>query len=784
MAGHSQFSIGGVPLDPRQVNTPFLRQMYTAVKNAEPTEGKAEALEALTELGKTGEVSSETFAAVDSFRKSVYTEWRSDKDRYWETWRTNGKNFKDPKMKAIEKEMGVGGEVLFKDMKLSDARRVATALAATAAVPSAAGGGPIPLVAAYEAYSNEREWSKAATDKTEAVMKTWSDYKQGDSRMITEGNSVKQVHRAELWKAIHDLTAEAKESGAKGKPLPITAQYYELTSPEMNGNLATAAKAGSKVRLNVDPGRLSYPSKDSKGNQYYDVDDIPDKMRTILQFTSLKGADIGVSIFPAKKELQDPTDLMHRKVLRVGDKVLISGMNTNDGSGENVDAGYVVQGPAATKFTENLRRDIQTSSGATLEDIWGPDHLELFKKADLRVGNRGLTAILDDLGGPLPAGQDLPKTKTIADLEALAKKAGVDLTKMFDVSADDYEKVVGGVASGRGKASLSAYGKEQLMAAITKAVDSTQTPKNLKALADVDLPSDKKVGGTRVDIGDLPAEREVLVLNAINEAKEFIYLPGFVVTRSVAAALVAKRDEMAKEGKNLDIKVVADAGIYPDGGSPNSWGVNYLEDNNVPVKWAKLTRTGSHDRKIHAKQLITDQGEIVGSTNFSKKGLQENWETSAYVHFDEKDTDNLRSQSKAEFLDLYNDDAAGLSVKDLAAYENRYAPAVGRDWTIEQDRNRQTRKVLSSIERYEQATAGLVAGYHDNPAFQAKYDSYRAEGYSEGDSALKAADDVIGKEKFRAERDALPANQSILETEQRVATWKAKYGPKDDAPNP
>jgi hypothetical protein len=753
--------------------------MYRATRDAEPAEGKEEALKALEELGKTGEVSGEQFEAVDSFRKSVFKEWRADKDRFWTTWKANGHNFKDPKLKAIEQEMGVGGAFLYRDLKLGDARRLATALVATQAVPSAAGGGPIPLVAAYAAFSNERDWSDKATEKTEALMKTWSDYNAGNSRMITEGNKVTQVHRAELWRTLHDLTAEATESGKKGKPLPITAQYYELTSPEMDGYVASAAEAGSKVRLNVDPGRLSYPSKDENGNQYFDTDDIQVKMRTVLQFTGMKGVDVGVSIFPVKQQLEDPTDLMHRKVLRVGDKVLISGMNANSGSGENIDAGYIVQGPAATRFTENLKRDIANSSGAGLEEIWGSEHVELLKKSDLRMGRRGVTAMLDCLGGPSAAGTELPQTKTLADLEALAKEAGVNLKKMFDIPAADYEKVMGDIAAGEGKVSLSAAGKEKFLDVVEKAIASTQTKKNKAALADIDLPSDKKVGKTQVDIGDQPTEREVLVLNAINEAEEFIYLPGFVVTRSVAAALVAKRDEMQAKGKKLDIKVVADSGIYPDGGSPNSWGVNYLEDNGVDVKWSKLTRSGEHDRKIHAKQLLTDRGEIAGSTNFSKKGLQENWESSAYVHFDKDDSDGLCAASKKQFLELYNNDASNLSVKDMAAYENRFKPAVGKEWAIEQDRDRQIKKVLGSLEEYEKATATLVEGYHKDPKFQARFEEYLAKGYSQGDSAFKAAEDVFGKEKFRADREALPANQELLKTEKRVADWKAKYGDRD-----
>lgn len=777
-----QFSIGGVPLDPKRVTKPFLRDMYKAAKKAEPTEGKDEALAAIEELGKTGEVSSETFAAVDAYRKDVYKEYRADKDRFWKTWRENGKNFKDPALQAIRQEMGVGGAFLIQDLKLQTVMRESTALVAVQGLAGASFG-PIALVANYSAYANGKNWDSNADKRTEALLKTYKEFQSGNSRMISEGNKITQVHREELWRTLGVLTGEAVESGKAGKPLPVTAQYYELTSPDLVGKLAAAAKAGSPLRLNLDPGRLSYPSKDENKNEYFDVDDIPHKMRTVLQFTGMEGVDVGVSIFPIKQELEDPEDLMHRKVLRVGDKVLVSGMNANSGSGENIDAGYIIEGPAAAKYTENLRRDIQTSTGAGQEEIWGAEHIEKMRTADLRVGKRGITAILDTLGGPSRPGEDLPQTRTLADLEALAKKAGVDLKEMFEVPAADYERVVGAIAAGEGKASLSAAGKEKFIEVINRAVASTQTEKNKKALADIDLPSDKAVGKTRVDIADLPTEREVLVLNAINEAEEFIYLPGFVVTRAVSAALVAKKNEMEAAGKKIDIKVVADSGIYPDGGTPNSWGMNFLEDNGIETKWAKLTRSGWHDRKIHAKQLLTDKGEIAGSTNFTGKGLQDNWETSAYVHFDSSDKDSidLREASKKQFLDLWEQDAYDLSAKDMSAYDNRFAPAEGKEWIIDQERDYATKKIIEGIETYEEETGKLVEGFMTNPDYKAKYEALLEKGYSEGDAAFLAADQQFGAKEFRAMRDALPANQELLKTEQRINEWKAKYGSRDGA---
>lgn len=789
MSSNPGMNIGGVPLNPNKVNKPMLRKMYKAVQGTEiqdaklkegddPQQSKQAALDAITELGKSGEMSEDSYEALDGYRKMVYKEWRADKDGMWSAWRKADGNWKDPEVKAKEQEMGVSGAFLSEAEKLRTELREATALSAVQAAAGASFG-PAAAVAGYAAYANSSTWNGPAQKATEELIGTYKDYLSGDSRMVTEGNSVQQVHRAELWKTLTHMTEKAAESGKNGKPVPITAQYYELTSPQMIGNLAEAAKSGSKLRVNLDPGRLSYPSKDEEtGKKYFEVDDIPHKMRTVLQFANIEGADVGVSIFPMKQELEDPTDLMHRKVLRVGDELLMSGMNANMGSGENIDAGYIVKGPAAKAYTQNVIRDVDKSAGAGIEEIWGREHFEMFATEDLRMGRRGITALLDGITGPSPAGAELPQTKELKDLESLAKKAKLNLKDLVDVPEDKYEEVMGGIARGEGEVSLSAEGKHQLMGLMERAVDATQTDKNLKSLADISLPSDKKAGDTRVDVADLPTEREVLAINAINEAEEFIYVPGFVVTRAVAGAIAAKQKEATAAGKPLDIRVIADSGVYPDGGTPNSWGVKFLEDNNIPVRWSKLTRTGWHDRKIHAKQLLTDKGEIAGSTNFSKKGMRENWETSAYVHFEEGDkgAEQLKEQSKAQFDQLWEEGTFELSTLDLAAYSRRWSPEVGREWAVEQDRDYQVKNIVQGIESYEKETGTLVGKLLERSDIKERRDALMADGYSEGDAALKACDEILGHEEFLKMRQDLPAHKEMYALKDKVAKWKAKYG--------
>ncbi len=762
---------------PDRVDTPFLRGMYRAARNAESQEGKKEALEALETFGKTGALEKEGLTALDSYAKNVKDEYFEDKERYWETWKTNGRNFRDPALKEIEKEMGVSGELLTHQEKLKTELREATARAAVTAI---AGGsfGPTGVVSGYLAYSNGTNWTGTSDRKAAEVVDTFKDFQTGESRMTTQGNKVEQVHRAELWRTLTGLLDHAAEEGQKGNPLPMTLQYYELTSSDMIGKVAKAAQSGSPVRLNLDPGRLSYPSKDKDGNSYFEVDDIPHKMRSIIQFTEIPDTDIGVSIFPAKQELDDPTDLMHRKVLRVGERVLMSGMNANMGSGENIDAGYVLEGPAARTFTENVNRDIAISKGVGTEEIWGEKHWEQFSSADLRVGQRGIGALLDVLVGPGPAGEGLPRPDSVTGYEELAQKAGHELQSLIDTPPEGYQAAVEGLVSGRGRVKLSDTGKEALKSAILKGIGATQSEKNLKALGELTTPAGEAIGKTRVDIADQPTEREVLALNAINEAEEFVYLPGFVVTRAISAAIVAKRDEALARGKELDIRIVADSGIYPDGGTPNSWGVNFLEENGIPVRWSKLTRTGSHDRKIHAKQLLTDKGEIAGSTNFSNKGLQENWETSAYVHFnpDDKEAIELRDASRAQFEDLWENETYDLSIRDLAAYRNRFSPKVGKEWAIDQDRNRQIKQVIGDLQAYEVESGRFIQEKLQVPEIAERYQSLLQDGFSEGDAALMAVEQSMSKGEYLKALQGLESHRKLDELKDTVSAWKERYG--------
>ena len=753
----------------------------SALENSKVRKGRVGAARILDGWTTKEPLSSEQFESLDTYVDSVQKSFNKLENKWWKLHKADPDS---AEKKDIEQQMGVEGEVLLYHDKLTTELREANARAAVQAMAGTLSGVP-GLVAAYSAYANGKTWTGPETEDTRAVIQEMKALDSGSSTMVTTGNSVEQVHREKLWKKMHSMLDESIEKAEGGKPTELDVQLYELTSFEMIKKIARSGQAGNKVRLNLDAGRLNFPSRDAEGEEYFSLDAIPDKIRTIIQLATLPNADIGVSLFPQKKVLNSPTDLMHRKVIRLGDEVLVSGMNANLGSGENVDSGYVVKGPAAEKLSQNLVRDIQTSRGATLEDIWGEGHIEKFADTNLRLGKRGFLSLLDTVGGPSEPGTKLPKVETVEQLEAMAKKSGVKFSDLI-VFEGDYEKEVSRMLGGRYHLQLSPKGKKLLTGLVQRAIDVTTAPENLDRLDDMTTASGAKAGSTRVDVADVPVEREALVLSAINKADEFVYMPSFVITRAVAAALVERRDQLQEQGKELDIRVVADSGLYPHGGTPNSYGVKYLEDHGIQPRWSKLERSNEHDRKIHAKQLITDKGEITGSTNFSTQGMRENWETSALIHFDPKDegSQKAKNESIQQFDELW-DDAFELNTKDHAAFLNREKDGPGKEWFIEEDRERSVRYVLRLLGNYERESGKMhqdLAKAH--PEIADLRDKLIDSGYSYGDATFKATKEVLGAEKHQTLLDSLGTNDTLKELKAEVDRFKLDKHVPSEAPEP
>ena len=733
------FSINNTPVDRTLYNPDMLRQL-TKAAGAVPIDGnKASSWNQLADsVEQHDEVSKEDFESFRDFAKKARDDRRDLRKEY------AASGYRDPKIAAALVPLNVFDT---KMSKLNEAYRLSSAKTAVAAVAGSSFGAT-NVVTAYHAYAN---LPKSGLKKLVQSMES------EPGKLSFAGNKVEQVHQDELWHSMNRLLDEGKQKADSGQPVEINAQYYELTSQAILSKLADNAAAGNKVRVNVDPSRLV----PFKGNTV-DVDDLPDKMRALLQLADSPG-DIGISTYPVNKELGSPGDLMHRKGLRVGDKFLLSGMNANSGSGENIDAGYIIEGPAARKLVQNFSRDVQNSKGATLNDLYGDKAMADFMGRDVRMGRRGLMSMFDALDGPMPPGSNMVRPKTYAELEAQAKERGFDLKKFIDLPPDEQGPHLDNAVANNHPLPLSDYGKRRVIDMIKLVQREIHSPENQKRLDDITPPSDAAKGTTVVSLADTPTEREQLLLQSIQEAEKFIYVPAFVMTRPVAAALVAKSKEMEASGKKIDIRVLADPGVYPDGGTPNSWGVKFLEDNDIPVKWAVLPRTGLHDRKVHAKELLTDKSDFVGSTNFSNKGLRENHEHSGAIHFNPDDPLSVRQeqQAKASFEQLWDDFSVDTnSVKTAEAWKKNYTEA-DKEHQVEYARNGAIRKQIHAISEYEKESSLWVQEQVKSRKLDGKVTQLVAQGYDDGNATLKALRDDMGADDFLSGLHQLPSYRNI-----------------------
>lgn len=737
MNSNSSFNVGGVPLDRTRYNPETFARLAEAAskipieENLSPKEWEAIA----DRIEKKGEVTAEDLKAFQDLAQNE----KGERTRLRKELAASG--YKDEKIKARLLPFNLFDGPY---RKLTEALRLGQARLAVEALAKSSFG-PLGLLIGYQAYSN------LETGPLQALISSMEAVEGGTSRQYHPGNKVEPVHQEEVWQKMSQMLDAAEASAKAGKPVEINAQYYELTNPDFVARLAANAAAGNKVRINVDAGRLL----PYKGN-FMVMDDVPDKLRTILQFRRCKG-DIAVSTYPVVKKLEDPNDLMHRKGLRVDDQFLLSGMNANSGSGENIDAGWVIEGPAARQLVHNFSRDVQDSKGASDADVYGADTLASFKDKDVAMGRRGLVSLMDALGGPAPAGTPLETPRDFQELSAYARSRGFELGQLLDVPRGQLENAVNDMLNGGEPLRITDFAKDKVLELTQKAMNEVRSPENTRRLDDISLPKGDAAGTTVVSLADLPTERETELLMAIHQAEKFIYVPAFVMTRPIAAALVAKNEEMKRQGKPFDVRVIADPGIYPDGGTPNEDGVRLLEDGGIPVRWALLPRCGGHDRKIHAKELLTDKSEFFGSTNFSRKGLRENWEHSASVHFDDPGEEKQRDEAKAAFEDLWNNFSYECNSITLASLWKKNYQGPDKEFQIEDSRYGVIKKILKGTERFEQESAEWTLKQMENPQVKRAMAEHMRDGMDEMSAAHTAVRRVLGDKAYFGGLHSLPS---------------------------
>lgn len=641
-------------------------------------------------------------------------------------------------------------------------------------VEKGVGGDISPTYKAYFTHSD------VAIKEMREVVKTAHDLAQPDSARRIHGNQVDTLSSDRIWSTKMSLLDQAVETPVRnGTPVEINAEYFELSSPQYIQKLNDAAAGGARVRVLIDAGRIS-PGPDGSD----DASSLAGRLNTLAQLqdgSPKSAAKPAVTLFANKEMLGARTDLMHRKLLRVGDEVVFGGMNANQSSGENVDFAMKIRGPATGHFVDTFRHDVEASAGKSDDAIFGTQLDELRKRsADVRLDRAGMRDFVSALsvGGDGTTQKDGTK-RLRAQLDTLDQR-GIDMTELArfpDSNGDgkvdraDIESAIGFGQDGHsGHLRLSPKGRTLLADQLAERTERTRDKTNVASLRDISTPSPDapKTADDTLAIADNKVERQAAVLQAIDGAERFVKVSAFVVTRDVSAALIAKRDQMAAQGKPFDVQVVLDPGLYGFGGTPNTAAYKMLEDNGIEVRWNLLDRTDpGHDRKNHSKVLITDQALIAGSTNFSKKGLRDNWEMTDVTWFGEDAESRARQKHVvADFDRMWTQEAIGIDTRQHA--DARYGGRTGEDVPARKEayRDQLLSTFLRGIEGYEREVGEAVQTEVKSTDITTRVQALEAHGISRGYAVL----DAIGGERMQQLRESRPGYQRLLQLQQQGLT--------------
>lgn len=620
--------------------------------------------------------------------------------------------------------------------------------------------GDRPISSTYEQFFTT---GRTPSKEMGEVLKVATELADPNSPRRLKGNKLELLTRGEVWEKKMDLMEQAA-SNPKGAQLD--AEYFELSSPDALEKLSRAARGGARVRVLIDSGRLQ------SDGENLDASSLASRLSTVKSLENASRGQAGVQFFANQEVLGSRSDLMHRKLLRVNDTVLFGGMNANSGSGENVDNGMTMQGPAARNQAEAYQRDMDRSVGKSAEQIFGTQLQDLREKENVTVSSIGLLSLLEASGTQVQK----PGRRYPERVDAAIESAGFQGVKAHDLAEipdlDKDGKVTDAdtrafLIKGHSSVRLSQKGRELLADGLEAAVDRMNTASRMEKLKPGPLPSDKKVGGDTVAVGDTAAERTAMLLHTIDSAEKRIDVSAFVVSEEVARALVEKKKRM---GDDFQVRVVLDPGMYGYGGTPNEKGYRYLEDNKIPVKWAVLDRSNpEHDRKVHAKLMVTDKMMLTGSTNFSSKALRANWELSDVVYFGEDDKSKAKQEELHQDFDrLYNREAMSIDTVAAAQRKHGHLPdGPEKDLLIDKTRSKSLRGFLRSIENYERAIGERVQEeVKKEPELQYNLDQQVKRGEARGYAIL----DLLGEERMRQMRESLPSYQQLVKMASGDAT--------------
>lgn len=125
------------------------------------------------------------------------------------------------------------------------------------------------------------------------------------------------------------------------------------------------------------------------------------------------------------------------------------------------------------------------------------------------------------------------------------------------------------------------------------------------------------------------------ILESIKSAEKSIHAELYVLSNKEVINELIEAHE-----RGVDVRIILDPNFAYTGWSPNGKSFDKLTKAGVPIRWFKMEKRG----RLHAKWATID-GEkfIIGSANWSHKGLNINREIGAYVE-DEKATNEFDRQ--------------------------------------------------------------------------------------------------------------------------------------------
>jgi phosphatidylserine/phosphatidylglycerophosphate/cardiolipin synthase-like enzyme len=587
--------------------------------------------------------------------------------------------------------------------------------------------------------------SSISTADMTSVITALNQLKDGSSPLISQENQTEVLIRGEVWKKKMALLNHAiSQLELNGKSVEINLEYYEFSNPEMIQKVRHALALGAKVRILMDPGKLDAQ------NDSLDASSLAARLQTVsLLKEGMENQDLAIAFFPNREQLTKD-GIMHRKIFRVGNTVILTGMNAGFGSGEDVDCGFALRGAGADRLIQIFKDDMNLAHHKTESEIYGNQIETLINHPSIVLNREGTLRFFQTLLKIQTASEKTWKEQA-QEVLSEASKQGMKVQKLIQLSPEQM------LASSpeSSPALLTTEGKELLAKKMRTVEMLLVSEKNQNKMLDANLSAESS-GNEAVITAATPIERQALILFGIESAERFIKIPAFVLTKGIANALIAKKNEMEKQGKEFSIQVILDPGLYNETGkypfNPNEPSFLFLQEHNIPVKWAALERsTNDHDRKLHSKTIITDQLAITGSTNFSDKGLRKNWEISGALLFNSENK-GKRAKLEKDFRTLYENESLAPDIKAMAEKRFINRQDVGSPEQMQTYNFMTTRHFLRDLAELEKETGSWMDAYQQDSFNKHEIAKLIKQGEHPGIAAFK----VVGDQTMKQIRDKTP----------------------------